>query len=75
MSVNPTEMTYPKSTPVGRIIKACGYERDKKYIEQNTFDFNAAIIHFRAGVQSDSKQKHFICLIIFLIVLFSSIDF
>ena len=65
----------PKVAPVGPIIKGCGYERDKKYIEQNTFDFSSTIIHFRAGVQSDNEQKPFIRLIIFLIILFSSIDF
>ena len=63
---------------VGQIIKGYGYERDKKYIEQNTDDLNAVILHFRAGVQSDSKNvniladgewKPFICLIIFLIIL------
>ena len=39
---------------VGQIIKGYGYERDKKYIEHNTGDLNAVILHFRAGVQSDS---------------------
>ena len=36
---------------VGQIIK--GYEKDereKKYIEHNTGDLNADILHFRAGV-------------------------
>ena len=27
----------------------------KHYIEHNTGDLNAAILHFRVGVQSDSK--------------------
>ena len=40
---------------VGQIIKGYGYERDKKYIEHNTGDLNAVILHFRAGVQSDSE--------------------
>ena len=40
---------------VGQIIKGYGYERDKKYIELNTGDLNAVILHFRAGVQSDSE--------------------
>ena len=54
---------------VGQIIKAYGYERDKKCIEQNTDDLNAVILHFKTGVQSDSEQKPFICLIIFLIII------
>ena len=29
---------------VGQIIKGYGYERDKKYIKQNTGDLNAAIL-------------------------------
>ena len=33
---------------VGQIIKGHGYERDKKYIEHNTGDLNAIILHFRA---------------------------
>ena len=37
--------------------------------QQNTGDLNAAILHFRAGVQSDSEQKPFMCLIIFRIIL------
>ena len=28
----------------GQIIKGCGYERDKKYIEQNTGDLDAAVL-------------------------------
>ena len=40
---------------VGQIIKGYGCERDKKYIEQNTGDLNAIILHFRTGVQSDSE--------------------
>ena len=40
---------------VAKIIKGYGYERDKKYIEQNTGDLNVVILHFRAGVQSDSE--------------------
>ena len=40
---------------VGQIIKGYGYERDKKCIEHNTGDLNAVILHFRAGVQSDSE--------------------
>ena len=39
---------------VGRIIKGYGYEREKKSIEQITHDLNAAVLHFRADVQSDS---------------------
>ena len=38
---------------VGQIIKGYGCERNKKYIEQNTGDLNAIILHFRTGVQSD----------------------
>ena len=34
---------------VGQIIKGYGYERDKKYIEQNTGDLNVAILHFRGN--------------------------
>ena len=40
---------------VGQSIKGYGYERDKKYIKYNTGDLNAVILHFRAGVKSDSK--------------------
>ena len=54
---------------VRQIIKGYDYERDKKYIEHNTSDLNAVILHFRAGVQSDSEQTPFICLITFLIIL------
>ena len=36
-------------------MKGYGYERDKKYIEHNTGDLNAVILHFRAGVQSDNE--------------------
>ena len=28
----------------GQIIKGCGYERDKKYIEQKTGDLDAAVL-------------------------------
>ena len=45
---------------VGQIIKWYGYKRDKKYIEHNTGDLNAIILHFRAGVQS-SEEKPLIC--------------
>ena len=38
---------------VGQIIKGYGWERNKKYIEQNTGDLNAVILHFRTGVKSD----------------------
>ena len=34
---------------VGQIIKGYGYESDKKYIEQNTGDLNAVILHFRVN--------------------------
>ena len=34
---------------VGQIIKRYGYERDKKYIEQNTIDLNVVILHFRVN--------------------------
>ena len=34
---------------VGQIIKGYGYERHKKYIEQNTGDLNVAILHFRVN--------------------------
>ena len=40
---------------VNQIIKGYDCERDKKYIKQNTGDLNAVILHFRTGVQSDSK--------------------
>ena len=40
---------------VGQIIKRYGCERDKKYIEPNTGNLNAAILHFRACIQSDSE--------------------
>ena len=40
---------------VGQIIKGYGYERNKKYIKHNTGDLNAVILHFRAGIQSDSE--------------------
>ena len=40
---------------VRQIIKGYDYERNKKYIEHNTGDLNAVILHFRAGVQSDSE--------------------
>ena len=40
---------------VDQIFKGYGYERDKKYIQQNTGDLNAVILHFRAGVQSHSE--------------------
>ena len=39
----------------GQIIKGYGCERDNEYIEDNTGDLNAAILHFRAAVQSDSE--------------------
>ena len=35
---------------VGQIIKRYGCERNKKYIEQNSGDLNAVILHFRTGV-------------------------
>ena len=34
---------------VGKIIKGYGYERDKKYIEQNTGYLNVVILHFRVN--------------------------
>ena len=34
---------------VGQIIKGYGYERDKKYIEQNTVDLNVVTLHFRVN--------------------------
>ena len=34
---------------VGQISKGYGYERDKKYIEQNTIDLNVVILHFRVN--------------------------
>ena len=40
---------------IGQIMKGYDYKGDKKYIEQNTGDLNAVILHFRAGVQSDSE--------------------
>ena len=40
---------------VGQIIKRYSYERDKKYIQHNAVDLNAVILHFGAGVQSDSE--------------------
>ena len=40
---------------VGQIFKGYDYERDKKYIKQNTSDLNAVILHFKAGAQSDCE--------------------
>ena len=40
---------------IGQIMKGYDYKGDKKYIEQNTGDLNAVILHFRVGVQSDSE--------------------
>ena len=40
---------------IGQIIKGYHCERNKMYIEQNKGDLNAVILHFRAGVQSDSE--------------------
>ena len=40
---------------VGQIIKGHGCTMDKKYIEQNTDNLNAVILHFRADVESDSE--------------------
>ena len=40
---------------IGQIMKGYDYKGDKKYIEQNTGDLNAVILHFRAGVQSDNE--------------------
>ena len=40
---------------IGQIMKGYDYKGDKKYIEQNTGDLNAVILHFRAGVQCDSE--------------------
>ena len=40
---------------VGQINKGYGYERHKKYIKHNAGDLNAAILHFKVGVQSDSE--------------------
>ena len=40
---------------VVQIIKWYGYERYKMYIEHNTGDLNAVILHFRAGVQSETE--------------------
>ena len=40
---------------IGQIMKGYDYKGDKKYIEQNTGDLNDVILHFRAGVQSDSE--------------------
>ena len=34
---------------VGQIFKGYGYEKDKKYIEQNTVDLNVVIPHFRVN--------------------------
>ena len=34
---------------VGQIIKGYGYEREKKYIEQNMGDLNVVILHFRVN--------------------------
>ena len=34
---------------VGQIIKGYGYEKDKKYIEQNTGGLNVLILHFRVN--------------------------
>ena len=40
---------------IGQIVNGHGYEKDQKYNEHNTSDLNAVILHFRAGVQSDSE--------------------
>ena len=40
---------------LGQIFKGYDYERDKKYIEQNTSDLNAVILHFKAGAQCDCE--------------------
>ena len=40
---------------VGQIFKGYDYESDKKYIEQNTSDLNAVILHFKAGAQCDCE--------------------
>ena len=40
---------------VGQIINGYGCERNKKYIEQNTGDLNAVILHFRTCVQFNSE--------------------
>ena len=40
---------------VGQVSKGHGYGRDKMYIEHNSSDLNVVILHFRVGVQSDSK--------------------
>ena len=42
---------------VGHIIKGCGYERNKKYIEHSTSDLNAVILNFRAGAQAYSEKN------------------
>ena len=42
---------------VGHIIKGCGYERNKKYMERNTSDLNAVIQGFRAGAQPYSEKN------------------
>ena len=34
---------------IGQIIKGYGYERDKKYIEQNRGDLIVVILHFRVN--------------------------
>ena len=40
---------------VAQIIKGYGYERDKKHMKHSTGDLCPVILHFRAGVQSDSE--------------------
>ena len=39
----------------GQVIEIYGYYRDKKYIEYNTGDLNAVILHFKAGVESNGE--------------------
>ena len=36
-------------------FKWYGYERYKMYMEHNMGDLNAIILHFRAGVQSETE--------------------
>ena len=40
---------------VSQIIKGHGYEMDKKCIKKYTYELNTVILHFRAGLQSDSE--------------------
>ena len=45
---------YGKDTEPNKTVEAI-CERNKKYMEQKTGDLTVVVLHFRAGVQYDSK--------------------